>query len=509
MIRIMNSTLKSIKLNPYLFVFVFGMLLFGLVSAIFPFLILLPLGIILIYQILKRPILMIYGLAFFFAFQIEMDLPWLGGATLSSPTIGAISLIILIVLAALTSRPWLGRLVHTPELGILIIFLGFSSAAIATGPNISGIAQGLWAIFRIVWVGPIFFLFVWMFVRNPRQIRWLLVCISGGATIGSAIAIIQTATSGRLLSGLLTNYRYLGFLLPLPADLVSDYSNELTVKLFLGNTNIYRGHGTFFASNVFGVFLSTVIFITWGLYRSASRKTRPLWLITLIIQVFGVLSTFSRSAWAAIVGVIALLILWNFRGALHSKAAIRTIFFLTGVLVLAAIGASFFFPNVIDHFTTILNPSNVPELTWRFLVWDYTKQQIFRDPLLGVGTSTIDNSVAQIPGSGPLTKFSSHNLLIDIAYQRGLLVLVCFMILTLNFFWKLIKTIKLQKRLGKTTDLSLALLAAGAAFFISGMGSASMTTENLATLLWSLFGLSLSLFVYTKKYAKKNNTDGN
>jgi O-antigen ligase len=108
----------------------------------------------------------------------------------------------------------------------------------------------------------------------------------------------------------------------------------------------------------------------------------------------------------------------------------------------------------------------------------------------------IENAEAQIQGSGRLVQYSSHNLWLDIAYARGLIVLsiyIYFSIWALLSAWKILKDYKLKNQ--PEYNLLLGLEAGLIVFFISGVGSASMLSENLSTLFWFMLG---SIAVLTK-----------
>jgi O-antigen ligase len=445
---------------------------------------------IFLFIFLKYPRWLVYALAACIPFQVEVLIGQLSGARFSSQTLGAMLLIIIFLINGLLNGNYPQKIFKTPYLRMIIFFLILSSLAIATGPLVTGYVQGIWAIYRNVWVAPLIFFAVWVFLRNTKFIRRSLVLLAACSSFGAFTALVQIFTSGKLLSGIGTNYRYLGFLVPLPPEVITTISGKFIATLYLGRTHIYRGYGTFLTSNGLGVLLCVSIFITWGLYASGTSKKRWIWILLLGIQIFGLVSTFSRSAWVAALtgmGVILLPVLKKWISHL-----IRIPKALIASLVIAIIAIPFIFSNenIRTRLLTAFTPTEVGEFAWRVIIWNYASKEILQHPFLGVGTSTIDNTIAQILDPNSIETFSTHNLYFDIAYQRGLINLAFFILFSLFFFRSALK-IYLDFKKNNLSDqkLVLGLIAGVVAFLVSGIGSASMANENLATLFWLLFGI--------------------
>jgi O-antigen ligase len=484
----------------YLLLFLAGSIVIGIGAtfAQIPFSILV-LALVALFLVLVRPRWLVYALAFAIPFQTEIELSQIFGLTLSPETLGGLTLVFLVGIVIFTHKQGFARAVRTPYIAIWLFYLVFSSIAISKGPLVTSPIQGIWAIYRIVWSGPLIYLGVWMLLKKPENLRVLASWLSVGATLGATFAMIQTLSGGRFFSGLGTNFRYLGIFFSYPQNIVADYSGVNLAKLYLANTNIFRGHGTFLASNGFGVLLSATIFVTWGLAWSASRKNKWIWGTMLILQAGGIIATFSRSAWTATLVGMGLLILWNFRALLKKRSVLIGLISSGLLFILVLMVAAALFKDFAAHFLTIFSPIQAANVNWRIMVWEYALQQILEQPVFGFGTSLISNAIAQIPGSGYLERFSTHNMFIDIAYQRGLIALVLFLFFLVLYWRETLKLLKLLIYIPDDYNFILGLFAAGTAFLVSGLGSASMADENLVTLFWVIMAITISWAKYQNK----------
>jgi len=468
---------------------ILALLLGGFLALTAPWLAgLLIAGVTIALVVFSRPAWLVFGMVFFIPFQAELSL---GDITLSPQTLSALGFILVFLFFLLHNAGGLSRLLRVRYLSLWLVYLILSTIAIALGPLVRNPIQGVWAVFRIIWSAPLVYLAVSYFLRSYPSIFAGIKWLSLGSTVGAIFGILQTATQGRYFSGLSTNFRYLGLLQPLPVEVRAGFSDLLSSRLFLGG-RIFRAHGSLFDHNGFGVLLSTTILLTWGVFRNSTGHRKLFWLVCMILQSIAIILTFSRSAWAGLFAAIAMIIIWNLRYILRRRNVLIGMgFSLIALLLIFAIAAATI-ESFRSHVLTLTNPTQVPEFNWRIQVWNYGIQQLANHPLFGMGTSMIDNEVAQIPNSGPLTSFSTHNLLMDVAYQRGLPVLILFSIwwlLVVRNQWKLMQPAIAEN----LKTLAIALLGSSVAFFVSGVGSASMMTENLATLFWFVAACSIGL----------------
>lgn len=457
------------------------------------------LGAVVGLLLLQRPYWALLALVASLPMQVGVELS--NGAEVSPQLLLLTGLLPALVILA--GRRINDRLWRTPYWFLWFIYIVLSTVAILRGPVINTPVQGIWALYRLVWTAPLVYPLAWFFLRDLARIRWGLGWLTITSTIGATVAIAQTLSQGRFLSGLGTNFRYLGFLHPLSSEIVAAYSINPVQKLFVSGSTIFRGHGTFIEHNGFGVFLAVTIFLTWGLLVE-SRDRRRLWLlIALLLQLAGLVVTFSRSAWAAVFFGAVWLVFWNWRRVLQRRNAV-VYYLIVGLgLILATAVALWRTPEFVTRFITIFSPSEVSEFSWRVLLWQYAGTQIAQHPLFGVGTSMINRELAGIPGTD--LQYSSHNLFIDIAYQRGLPALFIYLFFWLVFFataWRILRRSAVTQI---SRPLIFGIMTAGFAFLVSGIGTPSMAYHNLAILFWFLFGSMVSLGAFSNELGRLQN----
>jgi O-antigen ligase len=457
------------------------------------------LGAVVGLLLLQRPYWALLALTASLPMQVGVELS--NGAEVSPQLLLLTGLLLALVMLAGGRAN--GRLWRTPYWPLWLLYIALSTIAILRGPVIDTPLQGAWALYRLVWTAPLVYPLTWVYLRDPMRIRRGLGLLVSVSAVGAAIAIIQTLTQGRILSGLSTNLRYLGFLHPLSSDIVAAYSGNPVNKLFVTGSTIFRGHGTFIEHNGFGVFLSVTTFLTWGIF-AESRGRRRTWLfLALLLQLAGVVVTFSRSAWAAVFLGAVWLFVWRWRRLLlRRRSALNLVGFSLISILLTAV-ALWRTPELVTRFITIFSPSEVPEFSWRILLWQYAGTQIAQHPLFGVGTSMINRELAGIPGTD--LQYSSHNLFIDIAYQRGLPALFIYLFFWLVFFataWRILRRSAVTQI---SRPLIFGIMTAGFAFLVSGIGTPSMAYYNLAILFWFLFGSMVSLGAFSNELVRLQN----
>ena len=441
---------------------------------------------------LSHPRWLVLTLSVSLAFRISVDAAL--GAIVSLQIVLVTGLLLAFVFLFLGDRT--SRLLSTPLLGLWLLYVTIGTFAVSRGPSVSAGFQGIWALYRLVWSAPLVYLAIYVFLKTPKHVHQAMSWLSFGGLIGSIVAIVQFLTSGRLLSGLTTNLNYLGLFPPLPAETIAAYRDGTARKLYLAGTNLFRAHGTFLDTNGFGVYLATTIFITWGIAVTSQGKSRWFWYGALLLQGGALGVTFSRSAWLAVVVGIAAITLWKFRYTLKSQRFLLNIA-RSGIVALILISIVMVrIPTIADHFSTIFSPQEVSEVKWRQIIWNYALEKVKQEPFLGTGKTMIPSDEANIPGRAE--SYSSHSLLIDIMYQRGFISFFIYMGFWILFFVYGFKLLNSNKYAQNGENLILGLLAAGGAFFVSGVGTPSMIYYNLALLFWSLLGFLIVLSRYSK-----------
>lgn len=423
---------------------------------------------------------------FLLAFQFDVVGPF--GAELSPQNMGVFLLLILLLDSIWRRRI---RLPHV-YLGLVVAaYAAISLLAIGFGPLMRQDIRDVWVLYRLVLIGPLAYFVFAVEIQRSEQIRQTLVYLVLGASAAGFVGLAQTVSSGEVLSGIATNHRYLGFLHRLPNDLIQFYTDNPRLWIEAGSVSIFRAHGTFEHANAYGVFLSAVLFLTWGLYvTSSTLRARLIWLGLIACQFGGVLVSFSRSAWVALfAGALLLLILEVGSKMQQPRRLVRPLIgvFLIGVTGLVAIQQ---IPVVQERVQSLFTPQEVGELRWRFNIWRYVGEQILANPFMGAGTTVI--RAVDVGFGDELESFSSHNLLLSLAYERGLVALLLYGTIVTAYMlagWRLFRDAHLRE----AKELAAALLAAMVAFQVSGSGSASMNYAGLSILFWLMVALMFAV----------------
>jgi hypothetical protein len=457
----------------------------GVVMSIAPIyaalLVPLAVGGLIFVGLLQRPQLVLYGTALFMPYIAEVYVAQLAGARLTPLTV-----FVALLLAVLGSRILaLGRFHWIPSGVRWGMFVLVSLMSFAMGPQITGLVQGIWALYRLVIVACFPYFAVCYLLRSTESAKRVLKILAFSASIAGVTSIVQVVSGGKLLSGLMTNQRYLGLFQPIPPEIVESYSVNMRHKLYLAGTDIYRGHGTFFAANYFGAFVGVTACITWGLFRGMRGWRRWAWGLLLALQIGGSVATFSRSAWAAIIAGLVISVLgelWLTGKGRIIERVFRVALLMVPVLLIVLVIA-LQIEGVGEHFFTLLMPWKATTFQWRLLVWRLSIDHILTHPL-GAGSPTI----VDVPAYFSNRRFSAHNLFLSVAYTNGLIVFVLF----LTFVWQWLHSAwHLAKHSQSAADrlLGLGILGSGWAFLVAGVGSSLMTIESLAVLFWFMLGI--------------------
>ncbi len=432
-----------------------------------------------------------YGLMFFLPFEIDFEIQNFYNLWITPLILLAILLFFLFLLVVFLSK----KLPKIPHLSLVIIYGLGISVSYLKGFQLTSDFQILWVVFRLAWLPIILYLVALKFLNQKSSLMALKI-LSISASISSLFAVIQTISGGEIFGGFITNQRYLGLFQKIPEWIVSGRMGNL----YLMPQAIYRGHGGFHSSNLFGAFLSLTMCISWFLWRS-SKRNRWVWLLMLILQGLGIIVTFSRSAWAAILSALWLAIVLEviYLSKSNLDVKIVTLTFLSIILGISILTLLSISEELRSRFISLFNPLNVPEFVWRLEVWEQAIGEIIKHPLFGTGTYDV---VVLPDRSGNLISYGAHNLFVGLAYQNGLISLMIFVyILWHGFFYRswylLRRCVNLEGRY-----FGIGIYTAGVALVVSGIGSSLMAYENISFFFWILIGMVVRSNFYNCQFVK-------
>jgi O-antigen ligase len=393
-------------------------------------------------------------------------------------------------------------LTKVPYLVPYSVYLLSGALAIALDPDITEPLQGVWRVYKVAVVIPLVYYLVSTHLRTRRLIARAFSFLLIGTTLACLTGIVQTLFGGMYLSGLRSNYRYLGFLQPMSQETRSVYQAMTPYQqlrnLYLPGTDLFRAHGTFYSSNFFAAFLNVTLPLTlcWFIF-ARSRRHRLLLGISAFAQFICLLATFSRTGWVSLLISLLFIVLFLVRKGLLLRAVWRSTAFAVAVAIFALGGLvaawTYLGPQLgllYERFSTVLEPQKSVEFTGRFVLWELSLSRIATHPLLGLGAHTVK-------GSGPLWgvayDLSSHQILLDIAYTKGLIALAALLVLLLAAFRDAVQVYVKERRSLPVRGLALGALAGLVGLVVHGINESVLAQTNLEALFWLLLGIAVAL----------------
>ena len=362
-----------------------------------------------------------------------------------------------------------------------------------------GFAKLIWNTYRHAWSVIPFPFIGFIIKRLPMTSHSKMVkLIIGFVIIACLIGILQTLSSGALLSGFVTNQLFLGFLTPLPSKLFAEIAAAGADNgVFIGS--IFRAHGTLLQTNHFSALLVALGGFVLGVVISGEYKRLRKWaLVSLILVVVAIVATFGITSYFAFTGLIAYVIVSN------RRQLIKYLFKNLAILFLALFGIPLLIVGIItvrsqlageeSVFTSRLDRFFRPEesngfnSSGRIWLWSVVLDRVSESPILGTGRQ-ITAREARWEDSD--TAVGAHNIYLMYALYTGLPGQAMFIGL---FCWIVIATKNVAKSGSSPSIRSYALsahyLSVGLA--ILGVSFDWVVLNNVALLFWFLGGMCIS-----------------
>jgi len=459
----------------------FGLFL-GIAAAISPWLtvalVASAVGLLIVSKFKAHYILWLIAFTIPFRFEYE----------LADARLNLTELLALLLVALVLSRSFVKRefsWVTLPYKGILSVYLVCVLVAHAYGPEIEGIAQGIWHLYKNAIALPLLYFVVFASIKSRRQVKIAAGVLIVATALSSIVGSVQTFSGGRYLTGhgANGNLRYLGILSRYPSEDIFLYSLLARGPSYVPGTDIFRAHGGLTNHINFGAFLSTVLLLTLSLFLySRSLKNQVLLGVSIILMVGCLLFTFSRAAWVASAASSLLMISLMRKTKTFLFVVMIGLTFLMLVLILLPIVTEILPPFFLGRTTSILTPGQTPEMQGRFAAWRQALRWIEGRPLLGMGTHKVKGTIMghTVP--------SSHNIFLDVAYTQGLIALGSLLLL-LYMFAKDALCLHNRSDSRYFQGLGLGILGGLAAFVIAGMFSSLLAYLDTAGLFWFVAGL--------------------
>ncbi|WP_449537875.1 O-antigen ligase family protein [Ferdinandcohnia sp. Marseille-Q9671] len=485
-----NNTKYKItrKLFLVLIVFTFSVLIGYLSSKTdyYPILLgILILEILLIKSslIISKPIYIIYGLAILVPFEHQL---YILGLNLLEVYILFLLIVVLLNLF-ITKQNYhnfnLSKSHSKTSKGLLILIMIFGITSIMSytlgSPGgyverfiITGIKLGL--PISLVFIGN-------RIIQNQNQMNRLIKIIIYVTTIIAIIGIIQTLSNGQYLSGLITNYRYLGLF-----NFMNSYINLADIqhiRAYVPGTDVFRAHGSFLSHNFYASYLGLFIPLTviWCLWQKDIR-VRLFYFCLLLIQILAVYLSYSRGGlYTLVLTVFLIFIFWN-RNKRLGPIFVKVISSLLLILILIS-GILVTSDNSSVNESRYINFdfNNMTELTDRFILWEIALTSIKDNLILGTGQDYLDPRLTNFL---VFDKVPAHNMFINIIYSNGYLGFIIFFLVLILVISKGIKTY-FNKIPSENERLIILGLISGLICFIgNGMKESLLINNHLYISFW-------------------------
>jgi O-antigen ligase len=234
-------------------------------------------------------------------------------------------------------------------------------------------------------------------------------------------------------------------------------------------------------SNVF--YLLFCVGLSMTFYHPSPRERRGWALVTLPIGTALVLS-YTRGVWIAAFCALIFVTLFLERRVWRLVAAAAAV---TGLSLLLTV------PGISSRAQTMVDVEGNVE---RLLLWETTWNMIGDYPLLGVGVGSyqrVQSDYLREEVPIPMTRTHSHNNLLQVTVERGVLGLFLFL-----WLWYVVVSEGFRRlwNLRKKRDFSFALvlgcLTGALGFFLDGMFQNNFGDTEVNIFLWVMVGMMLS-----------------
>mgnify|MGYP001089878111 CR=1 FL=1 len=213
------------------------------------------------------------------------------------------------------------------------------------------------------------------------------------------------------------------------------------------------------------------------------HEKKVIYIATSIILFVFAIFTWSRSILIAIILMLVLLILLNYKSIRASLNSYKKY-----VLIFTFMISIVFFTNI-GALIEIFRLEYILDLSGRTIIWSQIIEIFSENPFFGIGMDSFRFSFPIIY-EGVLKHYSAHNTFLEILVGGGLFVLIPYIFFLLLLFKKTINSI-LQSRVTNNNFLQQVFSIDYLFYLLLLLSFLTMITLNLETsrLLWLLFGM--------------------
>jgi O-antigen ligase len=232
--------------------------------------------------------------------------------------------------------------------------------------------------------------------------------------------------------------------------------------------------------NKLGTILSFSLFIAFAQYAiSQKRWSKRILFAVILIMLLALISTLSRTTWAAFFLVSILLFIW-----VKNIRKLTTVLGITAILLLFAVLTSSYRDVLLQRVAGIISPVQTPDYIPRLNIYIVGLKMFADYPLNGVGVGSF-HLLARSYGSVELD--APHNIFVYMLSEFGLIGLGLFLFLIMKFI--ALMRHALSKVPGNGKIVLYGLSATMAFYLLQGQ---IISTRLRETSMWALLGLAMA-----------------
>lgn len=412
----------------------------------------------------------------------------------------AVPLVVLLA-AAIFSRPWLGVAAVYASLPASFISLPTDAIGLQAAEVMVFLVVGLVALRRLVlghaplaWAPPLWWallLVSWAVVATPSAVDSSIAVKQVAQLVGALLFTLTVVGA----AGSLEDVRRMVRVLLVVGAGVALYGlrDVASVRARFGGAVIEgRAAGVFPQPNDLGAFAALLLFVSVGwMFGSRSRRGRAWGAVAVVSSATALALSLSRGAWIGTLGG-ALVLLVLLPAARRALLAVGLPLIIAGLALTTALEPESI-PQVEvvrERISTFANPTNNP-YDDRPSIYREALREIREDPLTGHGpgafplASARAGSVARTVGA-----IHAHNVLLTVAAEIGLPGAALLVALTIALAGTVLRTLR---KLRDPHDLALVAGIAAALSTMLGQGIVDFNLRNPVLLLLaaSLVGMVL------------------
>jgi len=358
-----------------------------------------------------------------------------------------------------------------------------------------------------IWTATKFTLFSFFYlylINNVKNLKELILPIGWGVIFQSTLALCQYFSNSSL------GMKWIG-------ESVLDPEVSGIPVVIIESIRRLRAHGSLPHANILGGFLAIALIILSAGFYSLKKYWRHYFVLAAcILGGWGLLLSFSRSAWLIYLLAVLLLGIWMWlRRPKRFKAAIFYNLLMALAIAILAISQ---YKAVIPRFD-FNQPLEQISVTSRLQQWDDFKRIYPKYPILGIGIGQYIPYLQELnkenqgwhyrnnlrgwvynPDNKVSTYEPIHNIFLLILAELGIIGLIIFMLIIISALCLVINVVRYKPLLGGTIFL------AWSAILLLGLTDHYVWTLQQGRLLWFV-ALALTVIVnlrlgYNKKVDK-------